>query len=250
MDKVKQVKASRVVAFLKGPARWPLWVLCVAMGAGGAVNEGFSGWAMFIPFAFLMWGLAWLGDQSQAERMLGKLDRTKRRCWERRVCVVMFWALVVAVSGTQYKNPWIYPILDMGYVTALTDGKIGLHEGLVKSPPFLDALNLAGLEGGGNYKELRRYTKGTIFRVVGIYGDMGDLYQKVGLVLSDGQTEFTVTERNWTERSPELLARDGTGKMGILLAQKVKPSKTVQAPWAKGLGLLMLWPVGPLLVFK
>lgn len=31
------------------------------------------------------------------------------------------------------------------------------------------------------------------------------------------------------------------------LGQKIKPSKTVQAPWVQGLGMLMLGPVFPIL---
>ena len=165
-----------------------------------------------------------------------------------RASVLVFWALVVVVSSTQYKNPWIYPILDHGYVTALTDGNISVFEGKGQvESAFLDAVDISEIAGDSKYRVLNAYKKGTVFRVVGIYADMGDFYQRVGLVLTDGKNEFQVTESDWTEKPPDLVVRDKPSKVDMLFAQKVKPSKTVQAPWAKKLGQLMLWPVGPML---
>lgn len=81
--------------------RLAVLVMCVGMCLGGAVNEGFSAWVMATPFAYVLWHMAKTRDtaaNSGSGRNLGY-----------RITVLLFFASVIAVSSTQYRNPWIYP---------------------------------------------------------------------------------------------------------------------------------------------
>lgn len=232
-------------ALCSGPARWPILAFCIVMSAGGAVNEGFSAWTMATPFALLMWYIAKCADAIWAKRVFAVSGKTRKKYWWTRVGVIIFWALVIAVSNSQYKNPWLYPILNEGYATALTDGRIGAYFGKNETA-HLDTTTRSTSSDRENYKVVGKYAKGETFKVVGIYGDSGDLYQRVGLVLNDGRVNFNVTEQQWTEKPPQDSNKPIDKDMDELFGQKVQVSKTVQAPWAKKLGMLMLWPVFPM----
>lgn len=210
----------------KGAVRLAVFVCCVTMCLGGAVNEGISAWVIATPFAYVIWHMAKTKDTGAKARKGCKLG-----C---RISALLFFASVIGISSTQYQNPWIYPILDGGYVTTLADTRCIQY----------GAEQIVLVNGTTDYKEAKEIAKlaaGTRLRVVRVYGDSGDLYQRVGLIVTNGLVEASASETDWAERNAEL-------PIDTDFQQIIQPSKTVQAPWARSLGKLMLWPMAPLLL--
>lgn len=207
--------------------RWVVFVMSVAMCLGGAVNEGFSAWVLATPFAYLIWRIAKTMDTVENSSKGGGLG-----C---RITALLFYATVIAVSSTQYRNPLIYPILDGGYVKTLADTRF-----IQYGSEQIHLVN--GTTDYKGSKEVAKLAAGTRLQVVRVSGDSGDLYQRVGLVVTDGSVEAMASETDWKKRNAEVPINS------IGFQQIIQPSKTVQAPWARALGNLMLWPIAPLLL--
>ena len=225
--------------FLTSRLRFIIAPFCIVMGLGGAVNEGFSAWTMSLPFIFLLWYMAATKDKCNLQ--------SKRFNWSWRGVVLLFFFFIITVSHTQYKNPILYPIIKDGHVITIRDGSIRNFVGDRNNywmPKLLDE-KLFDKE-----RVLKMIPKGTRLAVTGIYADTGDLYQRVGLVLTDGTVSFYVDENQWKTK-PKSLSKNvelPDTDNGLMLEQSIQPEGIVQSDWARRLGKLMLWPVFPIMI--
>lgn len=226
-ESVKHLPKPTSRSIFRNAARWVVLVMCVTICLGGAVNEGFSAWVLATPFAYVIWRIAKTKDAVANSNKLGNVGY--------RITAVLFFAVVISVSTTQYRNPWIYPILVGGYVTTVADTRF-IQYGSEKTVLVNGKMDYKGS------KEIAKLAPGTRLQVVRIYGDSGDLYQRVGLVVTDVSVEAIASETAWKKRNAEAPIDS------IVFQQIIQPSKTVQAPWAETLGKLMLWPITPILL--
>lgn len=140
-----------------------LLVVSYVFIAAGAVNAGFSGYHMAIPFMVIAVVLS---------LMIGTMRLV--------LLSVVFSVLAVVVNVTQTKNPILYPILSNGYVEILKDGY---------QQTFFDG------SGGFVFEKwpcdgdctLTKLKKGERYRVVGVRVRWPDFGQEVSVVTEIGE---------------------------------------------------------------
>lgn len=153
-------------------------IFSVIMSLGGAVNSGFSGVFLAVPF---MVYLVYIGYKVNKYLF---------------ITAILFIIFCITVNKTQDFNHFIYPILKDGNATVLQDGYQKTY------------LNLSGIGGSGGFDissttircigcgEVRvtPLRSGEVYKVIGVYHDNGDFADKVGVVTEIGQFTYSNTD--------------------------------------------------------
>jgi hypothetical protein len=183
---------------------WPYVGICILFCVAGAVNSGWSQFALAIPFAAALTWLIWVRFGGVKASVL-----------------LPFFAACVIVSNHQDSVHMLYP--GLGGQLTLTE-EICLVEYSVESyRPAYRSLFSDCEQTTSRYKLTEKLPKHSVYKVKGIshnYADMGD--RVVPMIMVQG----------------ELLA--------LSSGYRVQPD--LRARWAHILGLLMIWPISPLLV--
>ncbi|OHA84493.1 MAG: hypothetical protein A2408_01495 [Candidatus Yonathbacteria bacterium RIFOXYC1_FULL_52_10] len=206
MQNLSNARPGRFKGYEKKQLLWGLYGISIVFILGGAVNAGFSGYAMAIPFM----GLALWVSRSKLQS---------------RTAFSLAAALIVAavfVSHTQTKNPILFPVLSDGYVEILEDGyQETFFDG---SGGFTQEKDADVCMGCGEIT----YTKLT----------KGDIYQVLGVRL--GHPDFGTSISVVTEVG-EFSKHDYSPSAGM--DAYIKLNKPPRAHWADVVSFSMAWPI-------
>lgn len=183
-------------------------IVSVIMSLGGAVNTGFSGVFLAIPFMVF---LAYVGYK------INKYLFT---------IVILFIIFCFVINKTQDSNYFIYPILKDGSATVLQDGyqHTFLDDG---SGSFQISSTTLSCAGCGE-ERVTHLNVGEVYKVIGVYHENGDFADKIGVVTEIGQ--FSSSNIDHADKG-----------------HAINLNRPIQSEWSKLLGALMYWPVFPFL---
>lgn len=188
------------------------YILSIIFIISGALNLGFSGFWMSIPFMVL------------AVHLAKKFTDNKKILW----FTVAFSAAAIIFNITIEKNPLIFPILHDGYVEVQRDGYYRLFSdgsgGF--SPTKEDDVGCIGC-GSVTYTKIN---KGDIYKVTGIRLEHPDFGINISVLTEiGGFDEYDYDETN-------TLYADDNGEMPVRLNKDV-------TRFGINTGILMVWPM-------
>jgi|GEM_PF-3665461 len=192
-----------------------IWIailfICYLFIVGGAVNAGFSRFAMAVPFMVIALLVSIFSLRS------AKIAAV----------TIFFSGLAIFTSLTIAKNPIIFPILDNGKIIILQDGYYErFSDG---SGGFLSTEEKEWVDSGTTVFDDVSYMPvkaGEEFKVKAVSFSAPDFNSQVNIVTEVGQ----LSEYTWNNVS------DRYGKV-------IETNKSVYVWWAEKLSFLMYWPI-------
>lgn len=195
---------------------WILYLIGILFILGGAVNNGFSRFFMAIPFMILV-------------SLISKIWLKNDKLFYFSISLII---LSIATNLTQTKNHFLYPILSDGYIEILKDGyHIEFSDG---SGSFITE------EEKNNEHQIlpeniiyTRLSKGDKFKVTGIKITHPEFGTNINLTTNIGR--FSTYDYQPINAEQSL---------------NIKINKEIQTEWSSKLGLLMLWPLFPVMLLS
>jgi hypothetical protein len=199
-------------------AKYTLIAACILFCLGGAVNSGWSRYAMATPAAAY---LLWIAHRTDTRKGAGQ--------WHVRLAAIALAAGCIGISTTQDRNTFLYPILVNGTATLIKGGKV-VQFSQDELALFLDDTNTAASTTDLG-RTIKHHPAGATFKVVGIEHSYADLGDRINLVVHDGERSFTILHHSYGSHTDPWIKLS---------------NQTVQHPVAQYLGLLMAWPIFPI----